>query len=369
MLLERKTNPTILIIDDNPTNISVLFDLLEKSNFKTLMALDGEQGVIHAENGQPDIILLDILMPGMDGFETCKILKDNPKTYRIPIIFMTAVTETEQKIKGFSLGAADYITKPFHHEEVISRIKTHLMIRRQQQKLEELNATKDKFFSIIAHDLRNPFNALVTATDFLIDSFEDLEKEVLKSFLIDINNTSNQTLNLLENLLNWARSQSGHLVTSPRLFRLAEVVEQNLLLISEKARKKSIAVNSSIDETQRVYADKNMVSTIFRNILSNAVKFTQEDGTIRISTDNRGSYVIIAISDNGIGISEENQQKLFKIDIKCTTLGADKETGTGLGLILCKEFVQKNGGEIWVESKPECGSTFFFTLPTRPPKE
>jgi len=377
MIQEKLKGAVILVVDDNPMNLGVLFDHLNASGFKILIAEDGESAIHQAKFAKPDIILLDIMMPGIDGFETCRYLKKNEETKDIPVIFMTALFETADKIKGFEAGAVDYITKPFQNEEVIARITTHLTIQFQKKELEELNktkdkllkelgdlnATKDKFFSIIAHDLRSPFNGLIGASDLLIQSFEGLEKEIIIDLIRSMNIASRNAFNLLNNLLEWSRSQTGRIEWDPNITDISIIIRENRLLLKHNAEEKNISLVSEIQDNTFVYADEYMINTVIRNLITNALKYSRNGEEVRISSKDTGDFLEISVSDKGIGIKPENIGKLFRIDIHHTTKGTANEQGTGLGLILCKEFVEKHNGKIWVESELGKGATFRFTLP------
>lgn len=353
---------TILIVDDTPENLKVLLTFLKKCGFGIMVAQNGEDALKNLQKIQPDIILLDVLMPGMDGFAICQQLKQNNVTRDIPVIFMTALTESVDKVKGFAVGGVDYITKPLQHEEVLARVNTHLQLRKMQKDLEELNATKDKFFSIIAHDLKNPFTGLVSLSEFLLKSIDEIERDELIDCLQGMHTTSKQACNLLENLLQWARSQTGHIKCTPGRIEVKKLVERNVDLFKKIALEKNIAICCDIKDTPSVYADGDMLNTIMRNLLSNAIKYTHAKGLITIDAKTKEGFVEFTIADNGIGIRSQDIAKLFKIDISFSTLGTAREQGTGLGLILCREFVERNGGKIWVESTFGKGSNFKFTL-------
>jgi PAS domain S-box-containing protein len=246
--------------------------------------------------------------------------------------------------------------------------KREKKIRMQKDKLEELNATKDKFLSIIAHDLKNPFNALLGFSELLhldYETLDDLQKREIINLLYK---NSQNTYKLLENLLEWARSQSGAIEYSPTLTNIKNLVDENLNLLQSVAVPKSIHLKSSVSEGINVNTDADLVKTVIRNLVSNAIKFTNENGEVvvsakLVSTFDGKDILEISVADTGIGISPENQRKLFMLDKNYSIKGTNGELGTGLGLILCKEFVEKCGGKIWVESIVAKGSRFCFTLP------
>ncbi len=236
-------------------------------------------------------------------------------------------------------------------------------MKEANQQLSLLNATKDKFFSIIAHDLRNPFNAVSGFSNLLIKKIDTITQEKSLKYLNTIYTASKTGNNLLENLLQWSRSQTGHITFEPVRLDLFTIAEEVLKLIEGDAEQKNISIKQLIDQNIFVFADENMLKTVFRNIVSNAIKFSYENGTIILKSGINNQFVEVNISDSGVGISKENIEKLFRIDVTVSTKGTLNESGTGLGLVLCKEFIEKNGGKIWVESEVAKGSSFIFTIP------
>ncbi len=229
--------------------------------------------------------------------------------------------------------------------------------------LQESNAAKDKFFSIVAHDLKNPFNSLLVLTGLLIDDYDTLTEEERKQFIDQIKNSAENTYMLLQNLLEWASTQLGKTVIVKENIDISRISNEVITILRPIAKNKKITIGSDIPEKTFAFADKNMISTIFLNLLSNAVKFTPRDGEVRVRSIASNAHLEIQVADSGVGISSDNIKKLFRLDQKLQTAGTDKEKGTGLGLILCKEFVDKNNGKIWVESEEGKGSSFFFSLP------
>lgn len=236
-------------------------------------------------------------------------------------------------------------------------------IKRQRDELRKLNATKDKFFSIIAHDLKGPLGSFRGLTSLLFENFDTFDKEELKQLIGDIHKSSNETFNLLENLLEWSRSQRGEMKFNLQKTDLRTIIIDTLELLKSNAKNKNIALTSDIPDYTEVYADENMIKTVIRNLLNNAIKFTNPQGKVKISVKDKDKFFEIAVSDTGIGIKPENLDKLFQLDVHFTTLGTKKEIGTGLGLILCKEFIEAHNGEITVHSDVGKGTTFKFTIP------
>lgn len=239
----------------------------------------------------------------------------------------------------------------------------NLQLTNSKNKLKELVTTKDKFFSIIAHDLKNPFNLLINVSNLLLENFHEYTEEEIISKIKDINESSKQSYSLLENLLNWSRTQSGNISFSPAEFDLYEIIINTIYAFKKLADKKEIKIKSEVELNTIVCMDFNMISTVLRNLISNAIKFTMPGGKIEIFIENQYDEIIISVSDNGIGIDDTILSKLFRIDSNISHKGTLNESGTGLGLIISKEFVEKHGGKIWAESKPGSGSTFKFSLP------
>jgi len=234
----------------------------------------------------------------------------------------------------------------------------------QRKELESLNTTKDKFFAIIAHDLKNPFSTVLGLSELLAKEFESFEPDKLKVFIEQIYKYSNNTFNLLENLLQWSMLQTGRMPLRPKLIDFKGLIDENIELLRGNALQKGIKIETEIENDLFVYVDVSMITTVLRNLLSNAIKFTSQYGFIKIKVEKDDKMVKVSVIDNGVGVSNQDLEKLFKIDSNPTTIGTSQEKGTGLGLILCKDFVERNGGKIWVESELEKGSRFIFVIPS-----
>jgi len=246
-------------------------------------------------------------------------------------------------------------------EEELTQQK--VTIEKQRKELEGLNATKDKFFSIIAHDLKNPFASLIGASDLLVENADELSQEQVKTFSGIINQSARQAYRLLENLLTWSRMQTGSIALKPRDVDLWDLVHEVVILHTGSAENKEIILEAVVDEDLKIFADPNMINTVVRNLVSNAIKFTPGGGSIIVSSHTSDNKVEIWVTDTGVGIDSEGQKKLFRIDEQLIKLGTENETGTGLGLILCKEFIEMHNGLIWVESELGKGSSFRFSIP------
>jgi signal transduction histidine kinase/ligand-binding sensor domain-containing protein len=256
-----------------------------------------------------------------------------------------------------------------HQKQIEAQSKELLdqkeVLLKMNDELHELNASKDKFFSIIAHDLKNPFNIIIGLSGLLKEDGRAVDPATVREFVSIINSSAVQTYRLLENLLDWANSQRGKIYFNPESINLSEILKEEFSMLNDLAKDKNIVMRSYVDNSFVVEADRNMIKTILRNLISNAIKFTHRNGSVEVRAAIENNNTEISIIDNGIGMSEDIMEKLFRIDANLTTNGTENEKGTGLGLFLCKEFVEKHGGAISVESKPAKGSVFRFILPTR----
>lgn len=353
----------ILIVDDLPKNIQVVANTLQTANYDISYAQNGENALDLCDRQDFDLILLDIMMPGMDGIEVCRRLKANNRFKDLPIIFLTAKNDIESITQAFEAGGVDYVSKPFKGAELSARVKTHLTIKKQKETLQELNATKDKFFSIIAHDLKSPFTGLLGFAELLIEESDTAKPEELKHYHQLLYKSAKQGFDLLSSLLEWSRTQSSRIKFLPDTINLCDMIRENINLLDNNIREKNINIECFVDESITVYADPNMLKTIMRNLISNAVKFTNNGGEIRVHAIALENHIQVEVQDNGVGMDEKTLGKLFRIDENTSRKGTNSETGSGLGLIICKEFIQQHNGEIWVESELNKGSSFFCTLP------
>jgi len=252
-----------------------------------------------------------------------------------------------------------------HLEELVKERTDELQAKNAQ--LQELNASKDKFFSIISHDLRNPFTTILGFTEFLENNIDRYSTHEIKHYVKRVRTSAEKLYALLENLLTWSRLQRGVIKCAPVVIDLFDVAEESLAIFLPRAEQKQIELRSVIPKNTLAYADYTMVTTIMRNLVSNALKFTHAGGAVTMSAVVQDHQVEVVVTDTGCGIPPDGLAKLFRIDATYTGIGTDGEQGTGLGLILCKELVEKNGGRIWVESEVGQGTTFRFTIPLKPP--
>ncbi len=269
-----------------------------------------------------------------------------------------------------SSAVCDANNKPMyfisHVQDITERKNAERKLYEQNIELQKANAEKDKFFSIIAHDLRSPFNTIVGMSDILIEQIKAKDYIGIEKYADLIKKSSYKAMGLLKNLIEWTKSQTGRMKFNPSAFDMVETIVQVEYLLSEIAHQKSITIDKILPPTIPVLADQSMISTILRNLISNSIKFTNHGGNIRISASSDTNGITVSVIDNGVGIPKERIETLFQLDESYSTQGTEKETGSGLGLILCKEFIDKHNGKIGVESVVDKGSTFYIYLPHKP---
>lgn len=374
--MNMEINPSeykILIVDDVMSNVLLLKVLLTNEKFAIATASNGRQALEQVEKENPDLVLLDVMMPDMSGFEVAQHLKSNPNTADIPIIFLTALNSTADIVKGFQVGANDFISKPFNKEELIIRVTHQISLvaakRLILSKTEELQRTiagRDKLYSVIAHDLRSPMGSIKMVLNMLILNlpFEKIGAEMYE-LLTMANQTTEDVFSLLDNLLKWTKSQIGKLNVVYQDVDLVEVTDGVIEIFSMVASLKKIRIREMKPERMMVNADIDMLKTVVRNLLSNAIKFSKENSEILVKMEEVNGMAVVSVQDHGCGISEEGQKKLLHADTHFSTFGTNNEEGSGLGLLLCKDFVVKNGGKLWFTSKEGEGSIFSFSIPVK----
>lgn len=374
--MNMEINPSeykILIVDDVMSNVLLLKVLLTNEKFAIATASNGRQALEQVEKENPDLVLLDVMMPDMSGFEVAQHLKSNPNTADIPIIFLTALNSTADIVKGFQVGANDFISKPFNKEELIIRVTHQISLvaakRLILSKTEELQRTiagRDKLYSVIAHDLRSPMGSIKMVLSMLILNLpsEKIGAEMYE-LLTMANQTTEDVFSLLDNLLKWTKSQIGKLNVVYQDVDLVEVTDGVIEIFSMVASLKKIRIHEMKPEKMMVNADIDMLKTVVRNLLSNAIKFSKENSEVLVKMEEVDGMAVVSVQDYGCGISEEGQKKLLHTDTHFSTFGTNNEEGSGLGLLLCKDFVVKNGGKLWFTSKEGEGSIFSFSIPVK----
>ena len=344
----------ILLVDDKPSNLAVLFETLDHFDCTVLVAQSGERGLELARSEQPDIILLDILMPGIDGYEVCRALKEDSRTQGIPVIFVSALSGELDMVKAFELGAVDYISKPIRREEVLARVGAHLTIKRQQERLL-------RFFSIIAHDLRSPFHSLIGGAQLLIEDagLDDAARAEITESLFS---NANKAYQLTQNLLEWGRVQQQSIDDKLEPQPLRAIADAAIGIVQPRADAKEQSLVLDLEPDLAVLADRQMMESVLRNLLSNAVKFTPHKGRITLDACLQGDTVEIRVSDTGTGIPEDEIDSLFRMDRKFQHDGTDAEKGSGLGLLVTKEMLDLQNATITVTSTWGEGTSFTIRM-------
>ncbi len=454
----------VLIVEDSLTQAAQLQFILKDNKYKVRHAVNGEDALKAIRDDQPDLIISDIVMPGMDGYKFCSIVKADALMKKIPVILLTSLSDPKDVIRGLECGADSFLVKPYSEAFLISRIhyfiqnsalrlnhsvdsaleimfsnekysihssprqildillstyensvlknqeliasnknlkiaqdnltrlnasleqkiqirtrelersneslleeivghkRTEQSLKESEASLREVNAMKDKFYSIISHDLKSPFNTILGFSELLVEKVKENDFSGIEQYAGIIQNSSQRAVSLLTNLLEWSRAQSGRMEFTPDNVDIILLINEVTVLLIDSARNKLITINKELPNIATAYADVSMISTILRNLISNAIKFTHTGGEIIISAEQKQHEIIVSVADNGVGMDEDARGKLFRIDQSYSTKGTGNELGTGLGLLLCKEFIEKHSGKIWVESEVGKGSKFYFTL-------
>ena len=374
--LEAKINCSdykILIVDDVVSNVLLLKILLTNEKFQVCTANNGKVCIEMAQSEHPDLILLDVMMPDLNGFDTAVILKKNEATKDIPIIFLTALNTPQDLVHGFQVGASDFLTKPFNKEELVMRVTQQIslvaakrIIEQQNQELRVTLSNRDKMYSVIAHDLRSPMASIRMVLNLVVASIspETVGPELF-NLLDQANRESEEVHDLLDNLLKWTKSQTGRLNVVKQELELNDIIPGVVDIFESIASTKHISLDmQSESDSMKVEADNDMLKTVVRNFLSNAIKFSPEDSTIEIMMTKEGEFAKVSVRDHGVGIAADRLDSIFHKGE--TTYGTGGEEGSGLGLQLCQDFARKNGGDCTVESVEGQGSTFSVLIPLKP---
>lgn len=391
---------TVLVVDDIADNLNVAANILIRQNINVLLAQSGKEALAIADKLLPDLVLLDIMMPEMDGFEVCSRLKKNNETKEIPVIFLTALGKTESIVKGFDLGAVDYVNKPFHIEELLARVQTHLSLSRMRKEKEEaniileqkvnqrtaqLNKTngelkrnnkqleeakakaeesdrlKTSFLNSISHEIRTPMNGIIGFANLL--NMSGLSSDERKSYTDTIVESSNQLMTIVSDIMTISTIHAGQEKISKQNNNLNDLINNTINPFKAEANARNITLeNSSSNKPIEINTDGNKLKQILKNLLSNATKYTHE-GSIECGYLIKDEYVEFFMKDTGIGIRPEMHNEIFNQFRQVETQLARNYGGTGLGLSIAKAYVNLLGGKIWLESELGKGATFYFTIP------
>ncbi|MFH1664748.1 MAG: response regulator, partial [Candidatus Omnitrophota bacterium] len=360
-------------VDDNPLNVKLAADLLELNGYNVLKAVNGKEAIEITNKKKPDLILLDILMPGSDGYEICKIIKSSKETQFIPIVMITALNGKEDKIKGIEAGAEDFISKPFDKDELLARVRSLLRMKMMHDELEysygklkELETMKDLLTHMIVHDMNNPLMVIAGRLRVLAmdtqEEFTEKQKESLKAAL----RASKDLIRMICDLLDINKMEEGKLKLNYENFRLDDIMKETVDQMRAIARDQDKDLSLDVIEGMPdISADRELIRRVMANLIDNAIKYTPPKSVVqvRVFYEKGDNKFYVQVKDPGEGIPEEYLNRIFDKFIQVETVEA--RAGRGLGLTFCKMAVEAHGGKIRAESEPGKGSVFTFTLPDK----
>lgn len=340
---------TILIVDDNPNNVQLLKAVMNMRGFDVLVAKNGIHALETVKTDLPDLILLDIMMPEMDGFEACQKLKECPSTKNIPIIFLTAKSHIDDIMKGFELGAVDYITKPFSSNELVARVEIHLKLKFSQETVIRQRNELREMVQILCHDLSNPLGAVISS--FELSEYDPSYLDQNKHLILSYVRRQYEIIGLVRELRSIAEDKS---VFNLIPVDVTKAVNESIETLQYQMTRKNIKAVVSLEENTYVLAEKvSLINSVLNNLLTNAIKFSYPDSVITVASQKKDGKVLISISDKGMGIPGDLKNKIYAIDRRNTRFGTMGEKGTGFGMPLVKKFVTEYGGDIEITSKDE----------------
>ncbi|WP_341901405.1 hybrid sensor histidine kinase/response regulator [Fluviicola taffensis] len=350
--------PKILIVDDNIENLKVVGNILQSEKFDIAVSLNGESAINILLNNEIDLILMDIMMPEIDGLETCRRIKCIDSLKEIPLIFLTAKAQTNDILEAFEAGGVDYIFKPFNRLELLARVNTHLDLFLSKRKLKELYKNRDFIYSIIAHDIKSPFNKITQFLQMLNEGYLDKDSGDYEALLDLLNTETQKTNELIDELIEWGQLLMNENHNQLQSKHLKPIIDSVITFLEHQSSSKALEIQNNIDEKAKIICDERSIEVIFRNLLANAIKFTPDGGKITFSNEENTQKVFIQLKDSGIGMTKEVLEKIFENNEFYKTNGTNKEKGFGLGLLIIKDFVKKNNAELKVDSISEEGTTF-----------
>jgi signal transduction histidine kinase len=362
----------ILVVDDDRLNVRILSNILKSEGYTLADADSGEHALEVYESFHPDLVLLDVMMPGMNGFETCRALRQRYGSETAPVIFITAKSESDDVVEGLNAGGVDYLPKPFRAKEALARIRTHLHIRllSEQQKslvdqLSKANAAKNRFLGMAAHDLRNPLASIRGLAEFLRDGVVGPLTPEQIDLIKTIHEASQGMLDLVNELLDVATIESGELKLSLEPHDLTELIEKNIYLANiEAAKKRTKIVFAAPDHAAILPIDAGKIKQVVANLLSNALKYSPPGSTVTVELHRGKGTWAFSVQDQGPGIPENERDKLFKDFGRLSVKTTGGEKSTGLGLAICRNIVEAHRGTITAENLPQRGCEFRVTLPS-----
>ncbi|MEI6500132.1 MAG: hybrid sensor histidine kinase/response regulator [Armatimonadota bacterium] len=363
---------SILIVDDTLPNLELLSEMLKARGYKVRPVPSGDLALQAAKGNPPDLILLDIHMPEMDGYEVCERLKADEKLQDIPVLFISGLSETSDKVKAFQVGGADYITKPFQFEEVEARVGTHLELRRQRrellesyEQLQKLEKLRDDLTHMIVHDLRTPLTNILCSLELIQEV--DYDRERTREFVPMAVEAGQTLVGMVNDMLDINKLEAGQMTLESTEFSVAEVIAAALVSVRRLADQKNLELSATVDPPDlRLQADEEKVRRALTNLLGNAVKFTRQ-GSVQVQARSADGSVVISVVDTGEGLPEADLERIFDKFGQVEARSAGHTMSTGLGLAFVKLSVEAHGGKVRVESELGKGSTFHLSLPALSP--
>lgn len=365
-----QSKPVVLLVDDQPRNLQLLGNALFKNGYDVALATSGQEALEQIVASPPDLVLLDVMMPGMSGFDVCRKLREEEIAPDVEVIFVTARSQKEDILEGFAVGGVDYITKPVQIPELLARVQSQISLKTARDNLRKANdelsrvvESQRRFLSILSHDVRAPIGGLDNILRDCIENEEIFEKSDLVEMIHTAADSSQRLVTFFEDALVWARMEVGGIGEALRPMAVSEAVESALSLLLPLFKRKEIEITRDIPTGAAVLGLPNGFTTVLRNLFSNAIKFSPGGARIFFSCEEGGDAWRISVRDEGVGIPPEHLETLFDADERKTTLGTEKEKGTGVGLVLCKSLVERMGGTLQVKSEVDKGTCFYFSLP------
>jgi two-component system sensor histidine kinase/response regulator len=363
--MQTSIKPRILVVDDVLQNLQVVGAMLRNEGFDVMPATSGAQALERVRARLPDLILLDLMMPDMDGLEVCSRLKADPAVRQVPVIFLTASNEMEHLVKGFEAGAVDYVTKPFNGAELLARVRTHLELKHARERLREMNDEKDEFMGIAAHDLRNPLSAIQGYAEMVIEDAQALGQRELESNGERIRETARRMAGMVQNLLDANRIERGELTLNLVRTDLNALLTQVVDTQRPRAAQKSQVLRlETAPAPITATVDANAMIQVLENLVSNAVKYSPPGKGIVVRLRAEAGLARCEVQDEGPGLSAGDQKKLFGKFARLSAKPTAGEHSTGLGLSIVKKMIEAMNGNVWCESELGKGATFVVTVPT-----